>query len=104
VRGFGRTIALWNFIAVQQFRDGFEAEFATAATSAARRSMQFVLPNRTPLPATREAGLVQIAEALIQISDEECCTNRLVNRSRLERSRGAADAFACAGRAVELMI
>jgi hypothetical protein len=26
--------------------------------------MQFVLPNRTPLPATREAGLVQIANAL----------------------------------------
>ncbi len=26
--------------------------------------MQFVLPNRTPLPATREAGLVQIAKSL----------------------------------------
>jgi hypothetical protein len=64
VRGFGRTIALWRFIAVQQFRAGFEAEFATAALSAARCSMQFVLPNRTPLPATREAGLVQIVDAL----------------------------------------
>jgi len=51
---------------VQQFRAGFEAEFATAALSAARCSMQFVLPNRTPLPATREAGLVQIAKARFQ--------------------------------------
>ena len=49
---------------MQQFRAGFEAEFATAALSAARCSMQFVLPNRTPLPATREAGLVQISSAV----------------------------------------
>lgn len=46
---------------MQQFRAGFEAEVAAAAMSAAGCGMQFVLPNRTPLPATREAGLVQIA-------------------------------------------
>jgi hypothetical protein len=50
---------------VQQFRAGFETEFATAAMKAAGCSMQFGLPNRTPLPATREAGLVQIANAFI---------------------------------------
>jgi hypothetical protein len=61
VFGFGRTIALRGFIAVQQFRADLEIEFAAAAMSAAGYSMQFVLPNRTPLPATREAGLVQIA-------------------------------------------
>jgi len=66
VRGFGRTIALRNFIAVQQFRAGFETEFAAATMSAAGCNMQFVLPNRTPLPATREAGLVQIANELIE--------------------------------------
>jgi len=64
MRGFGRTIALWGFIAVQQFLAGFDTRFVTAAMTAVRGSMQFVLPNRTPLPATREAGLVQIADAL----------------------------------------
>ncbi len=34
--------------------------------TAAGCSIQFVLPNRTPLPATREAGLVQIANARFQ--------------------------------------
>jgi hypothetical protein len=67
VFGFGRTIALRRFIAVQQFRAGFETEFAAAAMSAAGCSMQFVLPNRTPLPATCEAGLVQIANSLIEV-------------------------------------
>ena len=28
-------------------------------------NMQFALPNRTTIPATREAGLVQIAKSLI---------------------------------------
>jgi hypothetical protein len=71
VLGFGRTIALRRFIAVQQFRAAIETEFAAAAMSAAGCSMQFVLPNRTPLFATREAGLVQIANALIDgISSE----------------------------------
>jgi hypothetical protein len=64
VWGFGRTIALRGFIAVQQFRAGFDKEFAAAAMRAAGCSMQFVLPNRTPLPATREAGLVQITKSL----------------------------------------
>jgi hypothetical protein len=50
---------------VLQFRAGIETEFATAAMSAARCSMQFVLLNRIPLPATREAGLVQIADPLV---------------------------------------
>jgi hypothetical protein len=50
---------------VQQIRAGFETELTTAALSPARHGMQFVPPNRTPLPATREAGLVQIANALI---------------------------------------
>jgi hypothetical protein len=62
--GFGRTIALWGFIAVQQFLAGFDTGFVTAAMTAVGCSMQFVLPNRTPLPATREAGLVQIAKSL----------------------------------------
>jgi hypothetical protein len=64
VWGFGRTIALRRFIAVQQFRADLDTEFVTVAMTAAGCSMQFVLPNRTPLPATREAGLVQIAKAL----------------------------------------
>jgi len=46
---------------VQQLRADSGTEFVTAAMAAAGCSMQFVLPNRTPLPATREAGLVQIA-------------------------------------------
>ena len=49
---------------MQQFCAGFDKEFAAAAMRAAGYSMQFVLPNRTPLPATREAGLVQIANEL----------------------------------------
>jgi len=53
---------------VQQFRAGFKTEFAAATMSAAACSMQFVLPNRTPLPATREAGLVQIAISLTRRS------------------------------------
>jgi hypothetical protein len=65
VWGFGRTIALRRFIAVQQFRADSGTGFVTPAMAAAGCSMQFVLPNRTPLPATREAGLVQIAIALI---------------------------------------
>jgi hypothetical protein len=48
---------------------GFDKEFAAAAMRAAGCSMQLVLPNRTPLPATREAGLVQIAIALIDDCD-----------------------------------
>src|ERR1019366_2952828 len=66
--GFGRTIALRNFIAVQQFRADFGTELVTAAMIAAGCSMQFVLPNRIPLPATREAGLVQIAKSRFQDS------------------------------------
>jgi hypothetical protein len=65
VWGFGRTIALRRFIAVQQFRADSGTGFVTAAMTAVACSMQFVLPNRTPFPATREAGLVQIAESLI---------------------------------------
>jgi hypothetical protein len=49
---------------VQQFRADSSAGFVTTAMAAAGCSMQFALPNRTPLPATREAGLVQIADAL----------------------------------------
>ena len=71
--GFGRTIALRRFIALQQFRVGFETEFAAAAMSAAVYIMQFVLPNRTPLPATHEAGLVQIAESLIETRGHSTC-------------------------------
>ena len=41
-----------------------------AAMAAAECSMQFVLPNRTPPPATREAGLVQIAIALTEGKDK----------------------------------
>lgn len=48
---------------MQQFRADFGTGFVTAAMAAAGFSMHFVLPNRTPLPATREAGLVQIAIA-----------------------------------------
>jgi acyl-CoA reductase-like NAD-dependent aldehyde dehydrogenase len=51
---------------VQQSRADFDTGFATAAMTAAGCSMQFVLPNRTPLPATRVAGLVQIANPLIE--------------------------------------
>ena len=51
---------------MQQFRADSGTGFVTAAMAGAGCSMQFVLPNRTPLPATREAGLVQIAIALIQ--------------------------------------
>jgi hypothetical protein len=66
VWGFGRTIALRGFIAVQQFRADSGGVFVIAAMAAAECSMQFVLPNRTPPPATREAGLVQIAEYQIE--------------------------------------
>ncbi len=65
---------------MQQFRAGFDAEFATVALSAARCGTQIVLPNRTPLPATREAGLVQIAESL-----NETANAVLGNRSRFHR-------------------
>jgi hypothetical protein len=71
VRGFGRTIALRNFIAVQQFRADFDIGFVTAA-AAVGCSMQFVLPNRTPLPATREAGLVQISNVLSEALFSAC--------------------------------
>ena len=46
---------------MQQFRADSGTGFVTATMAAAGCSMQFVLPNRTPLPATRVAGLVQIA-------------------------------------------
>ena len=46
---------------MQQFRADSGTGFVTATMAAAGCSMQFILPNRTPLPATREAGLVQIA-------------------------------------------
>jgi hypothetical protein len=46
------------------FVPALKQNFAAAAMSAAGYGMQFVLPNRTPLPATREAGLVQIADTL----------------------------------------
>jgi hypothetical protein len=49
---------------VQQFRADSGTGVVTATMAAAGCSMQFVLPNRTPLPATREAGLVLIANAL----------------------------------------
>ena len=65
---------------MEQFRAAFETEFAAAAMSAAGCSMQFVLPNRTPLPATREAGLVQIANALSE--------HRVREISGLRSSRG----------------
>ena len=58
---------------MQQFRAGFETEFAAAAMSAAGYSTHFVLPNRTPLPATHEAGLVQIAESLIETRGHSTC-------------------------------
>ena len=54
---------------MQQFRADSGGVFVIAAMAAAECSMQFVLPNRTPLLATREAGLVQIANALIEIDD-----------------------------------
>jgi hypothetical protein len=40
VLGFGRTIALRRFIAVQQFRVGFETEFAAATMSAIAQLFQ----------------------------------------------------------------
>ena len=52
---------------MQQFRADSGTGFVTATMAAVGCSMQFVLPNRTPLPATREAGLVQIANALAEI-------------------------------------
>ena len=55
VGGFGRTIVVRALIALQQFRADFDTEFVTAAMTAVASSMQFALPNRTPLPATREA-------------------------------------------------
>ena len=59
-------LLLERFIAVQQFRADSGTGFVTAAMAVAGCSMQFVLPNRTPLPASREAGLVQIACALFE--------------------------------------
>ena len=49
---------------MQQFRADSGTGIVTAAMAVAGCSMQFVLPNRTPLPATREAGLVQIYSAV----------------------------------------
>lgn len=40
---------------MQQFGADSGTGFVTATMAAAGCSMQFVLPNRTPLPATREA-------------------------------------------------
>jgi hypothetical protein len=57
---------------VQQFRADFDTGFATAAMTAAGCSMQFVLPNRTPLPATRVAGLVQISIAVSTVLQGRC--------------------------------
>jgi hypothetical protein len=60
VSGFGRVIALWRFIAVQQFRAGSDIdlcrEVLIAELAMMACSMQFALPNRTTFPATREAG------------------------------------------------
>jgi len=56
---------------VQQFRADSGTGFVTAAMAAAGCSMQFVLPNRTPLPATREAGLVQISSAVSAVLRSE---------------------------------
>jgi predicted ATPase with chaperone activity len=70
VSGFSRTIALWGFIALQQFRDDSDIDLCRrvliAALTLMACSMQFVLPNDT----TREAGLVQIAKLL---SDRSSC-------------------------------
>ena len=67
--GIGRTIAYRIFIAVQQFKAASLVAFSKALRLRLRmrfgRFMQFVLPNVTTLPPTREAGLVQIAFTLI---------------------------------------
>jgi hypothetical protein len=73
---------------VQQFRADSGTGFVTATMAAAGCSMQFVLPNRAPLPATREAGLVQIAEALI---DGGLVLTSRLGASFRERRQDAAD-------------
>jgi hypothetical protein len=65
-----------RFIAVQQFRADSGTGFVTAAMVATGCSMQFVLPNRTPLPATREAGLVQIALLIQDARGKRSCSNK----------------------------
>jgi hypothetical protein len=54
---FGRRVALWRFIALQQFRselDGIERLIADV-------DMDSVLQDVIKFPATREAGFVQVA-------------------------------------------
>ena len=54
-----------------------EGSGLSAALFAAACGMQFVLPNRTTLRATREAGLVQIAitQVTIQLASDEPTEN-----------------------------
>jgi hypothetical protein len=53
---------------VQQFRADSDIDLCRnvliAELALMACNMQFALPNRTTIPATREAGLVQIADAL----------------------------------------
>jgi hypothetical protein len=66
VRKFGSTIALWGFIAVQQSNAAFDTDLLASIQAAA---MTVMCISQCPAKsyyalATREAGLVQIANAL----------------------------------------
>jgi hypothetical protein len=65
---FGRAIALWRFIAVQQFRADSDIDLSRRALIAelASDGVQHAdCPAKSYyFPSTREAGLVQIANAL----------------------------------------
>ena len=74
--GFGRAIALRGFNAAQPFGADMDSDQLWSVPECSGGGdvhSAIVLPNGTTLPATREAGLVQIANALIDT----------VNRSKL---------------------
>jgi hypothetical protein len=71
VWGFGRAIALRRFNAVQQFRADSVIDLCIKALIAALAliacTMQIALPNRTTFQLPAKRGLVQIANALIEL-------------------------------------
>jgi hypothetical protein len=81
VWGFGRAIALWGFNAVQQFRADCDIELCRKVLIAALALMGAQHANCPAksyyFPATREAGLVQISNALI---DREQSARLRLNR------------------------
>jgi hypothetical protein len=82
VWGLGRAIALWGFNAVQQFRADSDIDLCRkvliGALALAACSIANCPAKSYYFPATREAGLVQIANSIIEQS--RCTGESLIFR------------------------